>query len=114
MLFLLDLSASNSNSLSTENWISIGVLLVALITLIVNFFLTRSQIKTALKSIKLQIKSSQEIAKEEINRDVKSTNRMVWINELRDSVSEYVANHEYIKLASQNDSNTKTGTPSQE
>lgn len=110
----MDFLNANVVTLSADNWISIGVLIVALMTLLVNYFLTQSQIRTGLKSIKLQNRSAQDIAELEINKDVKSTNRMVWANELRNSVSEYIANHEYIKLISQNDSPQKIGTPTNE
>jgi len=64
---------------------------VALFIGITTLYLGHRQLKSNERTIKLQIESMQKIAKLDFNKTVISGNRQEWINDLRNSISLYMA-----------------------
>lgn len=96
---------AESNVNSVESIVSFQFILekimpwiVALIIGCLTIFITRNQIKASKESINKQIDASMKIAQLEINKSVLSGNRQDWINTLRDTSSELVANLESLNI----------------
>lgn len=75
-------------------WIT--AILIAILTVLTNIFISR-KIALSQKEIALsQIENSRKMVQLDINKTVLSGNRQVWISTLRDSISDYIAKcHSY-------------------
>lgn len=76
-------------------------LIIALITVIVNLWISASQRKTSLKVVTAQIESSTKLAKTQFEFTLNSKNRQDWINELRNSISEFATHVRQINIVFQ-------------
>jgi hypothetical protein len=89
----------------TMPWIV--ALLIGILTVVISFFVHKSQRKLTLKNLEIQVKLSSQT----IKKDILSNNRQKWINTLRDSVSEFLSSHELSKLINQHDKKSNGTLP---
>ena len=64
---------------------------IGLISVITNLVINRAQRQLNLKLIEKQLDNSIKTLKLQFNSTIATTNRQIWINSLRDNVSDYIA-----------------------
>jgi hypothetical protein len=77
----------------------IVALLIGILTVLANWFISKNQRKITLENLKIQT----ELAKQSIKKDILSKNRQEWINTLRNDVASYLSSHELAKLIVKHD-----------
>jgi len=80
---------STTNSSSNTPWIV--SLIIGLLTVAVNLFISWHTRKVTLEVAGRQLETSREISKQQFIADLNTKNRQDWINQLRDSIAELLS-----------------------
>ena len=92
----------NINLIQSTNWYLILMPIVTIVIVIIGFLMTRKQMvektKESINSFDKSIEQQTELAKNEIKLETLSKNRQLWINTLRNEISEFIGLLQSIKI----------------
>jgi hypothetical protein len=88
-------------------WPWVASLLIGVITVGINFYISMAARKTSLAVVQKQIESSVNLAKVQFQFSLNSKNRQDWINELRNCISEFATHARQLNIYLQSERDDK-------